>query len=370
MVLPYRQASNVDAGIDGWRFIPSDLKPEQMEFVPSEGAYASKGGRLESPALACVSQPYAFYRLRFQTRWAKSGYYAVFFQDQAGLDQVDDIYGGVEASSEWTRHEYCFRSREHAAAFRMQWVSHGPLAVREVTVEPVDRTAVCAWADGFYATLPPTCDRAVEPCGDALPRTMRRLHDGGAWRVVMLGDSIINDTNNSNWDALLARRYPQSQLQIITSVRGATGCWHYREKKHLQTYVLDRRPDLLIIGGISHRKDLPAIRDVITQTRAARDCEILLMSGPMGPDWRDRDEADLSARLPASTYAGDPFNDQLAELAKETNVAFLDMNTSWGRYLGKSQASWRWFHRDAVHANDRGKQILGRLLEQYFTAEV
>lgn len=65
-------------------------------------------------------------------------------------------------------------------------------------------------------------------------------------------------------------------------------------------------------------------------------------------------------------YIGDPFNTQLAALTEDMGVEFLDMNDIWHRYLGASGKPWRWFHRDAVHANDRGKQILARVLERYF----
>lgn len=352
-----------------WTFHPSAQSREETEVVASEGVYASKGGRLEGPAIPCAEDEFAFYRLRFQSRFTERGYYAVFFQDATGENQVDDIYGGVEPSTQWAEQEYCFRGREGGRTFRLQFISHGIVDVRDVEVERVTASEVRRWADRFYEDLPPLQYAPARERWEHLLRTMDRLRRGGVLRVVMLGDSIINDTNNSNWDALIGRQYPHCRIQVITSVRGSTGCWYYQEPEALKTYVIDRRPDLLIIGGISHRQDLDAIRKVILGAKQATDCEVLLMSGPMGADWRPYDPANPDRALAPATYDGDPFNERLAVLADETDVAFLDMNTVWHQYLAASGKPWRWFHRDAVHANDRGKQILARILERFFTPD-
>lgn len=347
--------------------MPTDRPRTDTEFVASEGSHPSKGGRLEGPAVRCTDEPFAFYRLRFQSRFTQSGYYAVFFQTAAGENLVDDIYGGIEPSPEWTDRVFCFRGREGAVAFRLQFISHGAVAVRKIAVEVVDREAVCAWADRLYATLPPLEIELDADRWQWLPRTAKRLREGGAWRVVMLGDSIVNDTANSNWDALAMRQHPLCRLQVIASVRGSTGCWRYREPEDFRTCVTDRRPDLLLIGGISHREDLDAIRDVVRRARAEVGCEVLLLSGPMGPDWRPASAAPAGAPLPAQACTGDPFNARLRTLAQAEAVAFFDMHTAWHGYLGASQRPWQFFHRDALHANDRGKQILARLMARFFT---
>lgn len=253
--------------------------------------------------------------------------------------------------------------------FRLQFISHGVVDVRDVVVEQVTAAEVRRWAERFYADLPPLQYTPGRGRWEHLPRTMDRLLRGGVLRVVMLGDSIVNDTNNSNWDALIGRQYPHCRIQVITSVRGSTGCWFYQQPDALKTYVIDRHPELLIIGGISHREDLDAIRNVILAAKEATGCEVLLMSGPMGRDWRPHDPADPAIGLDSVTYAGDPFNARLAALADETRVAFLDMNSVWHQYLGASGTSWQWFHCDTVHANDRGKQILARMLERFFAPD-
>src|SRR4030043_472514 len=98
----------------------------------------------------------------------------------------------------------------------------------------------------------------------------------------MLGDSIVNDPSRSCWNLLIERRYPKCKIEKITSVRGPTGCWGYKEPGRVQKFVLDHEPALVMIGGISHRDDIESIGEVIRQIRAASDADILLMTGAFG----------------------------------------------------------------------------------------
>jgi len=56
---------------------------------------------------------------------------------------------------------------------------------------------------------------------------------------------------------------------------------------------------------------------------------------------------------------------QLLRLASELKVEFLDMHGPWGRYIRESGKELTWFKRDNIHANERGAQILGRILSRY-----
>ncbi|MBN2269809.1 MAG: hypothetical protein JXN61_04295 [Sedimentisphaerales bacterium] len=48
-------------------------------------------------------------------------------------------------------------------------------------------------------------------------------------------------------------------------------------------------------------------------------------------------------------------------------TAFLDMEAAWGRYIPESGKELDWFKRDPVHADERGEQILGRILAEYLS---
>lgn len=136
--------------------------------------------------------------------------------------------------------------------------------------------------DAIYASMPPLSYKPPADRGKFLGRTGRRLREGGELRVVMLGDSIVNDTSRSQWHLLLERDYPRCKLTKFTSVRGSTGCWWYKDNNRVKLYVLDQKPDLVIVGGISHRDDVDAIREVVRQVQAGCDADILLMTGACG----------------------------------------------------------------------------------------
>jgi hypothetical protein len=179
----------------------------------------------------------------------------------------------------------------------------------------------------------------------------------------MLGDSIIGDTSASKCELLLGRLYPKAQIEKITSVRGSTGCWWYKDENRVEGYVLKYKPDLLMIGGISQHDDTEAIRAVIRQVREKQPCEVLLMTPAFGPDtdprivhWRY--DIDLTS---------DDYRAKLQRLAAEEKCAFLDMTGPWWQFVKDSGCDSGYFHRDRVHANERGFQILGRILEKFFT---
>jgi hypothetical protein len=200
-----------------------------------------------------------------------------------------------------------------------------------------------------------------------LPRTRKLLTDRDTLQVVMLGDSIVNDTSRSCWNLLIEKRYPKCKIEKITSVRGSTGCWWYKEPGRVRKFVLDHEPGLVIIGGISHRGDIDSIRGVIRQIRAASDADILLMTGAFGNvDPRDNEQwRKISDRDHFSEY-----RKGLELLARDTGAAFLDMEAAWAGYVRESGKDLDWFKRDPIHANERGEQILGHILESYFSLPV
>jgi len=219
--------------------------------------------------------------------------------------------------------------------------------------------------DKIYASMPPVKYSPPADRWQHIERTKKALEEGGKLRIVMLGDSIVNDTSRSGWTLLLGRRYPRVTIETVTSVRGSTGCWWYKEDGRLKKYVLDQKPDLLIIGGISQRDDIDSIRTVIEKVRAGSKAEILLMTGAFG-DVDPRDDKKWSFAIDP---AGKDYRARLKRLAEEVKTAFIDMHDLWGKYVRNSGKDLGWFKRDPIHANEKGEQILGRLLEQHFAPD-
>lgn len=349
----------------GWTYTPSEANGK-MVFIASEGFYPDKGGKLTSPAIPCTDNRFQYYRISFKSKAEAREYWCVFFQDKDGKDVIADIYASFYPSTNFVNNVVCIRGRESATAFTMNFQATKRIEIRDLKIEAIDGAGVCDRSDKLYASIPPLKWTPPTNRLARIPNFMKKLKAGGKLRIVMLGDSIINDTNNSLWDALLMRMYPQAEIQIIPSVLGSTGCWKYREEPYFKTYVADQKPDLLMIGGISHQSNSLAIKEVIEMTKKQVGCDIILMSGPMGADTRPHVEGDMTTPLPKGTYGGNPFNEVLRTLADEQNIEFIDMNTIWYSYLYASEKPFEFFHRDILHADDRGKQVLGRVLEAYF----
>jgi hypothetical protein len=237
---------------------------------------------------------------------------------------------------------------------------HGTVADRYQGLTPLERI------DAVYQAMEPVQYTPPPSRWQFIPKTMQRLRDGGTLRIVMLGDSIVNDTGSSQYELFLERMYPKCKVLKIRSVRGSTGCWWYKEENRVDEWVLKHEPDLLMIGGISQRDDTESIRAVIQQVRAARpQVEVLLMP-PVFGSYDPR--ADQEWAYDADPQ-GDGYRSRLMRLAAEERVEFVNMTGPWGEYIRRSDKARGWFMRDPVHANERGFQILGRILEKYFAPQ-
>ncbi len=218
--------------------------------------------------------------------------------------------------------------------------------------------------DAVYATLEPL--RYTPPAGrfTHLPKTLATLREGGTLRLVLLGDSIMGNTSSSSFELLLMRRYPKCTIVKIPSLRSSTGCKYYREENRVQEYVLRHNPDLLVIGGISNGGDAEAVRSVVRQVRAQKpDTEVLLLTPVFGA-LRDEHIRTFTREIDTTTSN---FRFNLQRVAAEESCAFFDMTGPWWQYIQESGLCYGWFMGDAVHANARGCQLIGRLLETWFT---
>jgi lysophospholipase L1-like esterase len=198
-----------------------------------------------------------------------------------------------------------------------------------------------------------------------LPRTRSILTEGGDLHLLAMGDSIVNDTMRSAWVAKLQEAYPKANIRATVYVRGGGGCQHYREENRLKKHVVPRKPDLVLIGGISQR-DIDSIRTVIRELRSALpEVEFLLATGTFGTaDPRVPEELAKAAHSGTGTYGK-----SLKKLAEEEQCAYLDMTTPWAQYICSTDLHPHLFYRDRVHANEYGEQILSKILMAFFAAE-
>ncbi|QPN69364.1 VCBS domain-containing protein [Synechococcus sp. CBW1108] len=270
-----------------------------------------------------------------------------------------------------------------------------PFYIDDVVLRETTLDEVAQWADTFYDHMPAKLD--YDPNNsrwDRIPETINKLQNGEPLRIVMLGDSVQQDTANSPFEAFLQRAYPNSQVELIGSTRGGTGVSFYQD--HVEEYVTRYSPDLLMIGGISNGDNLDAYQSLIDKVRAhdlenGHTTEIILQTRAWSPsgifyppppyfflrqDMRELDQLDDLGNHDLST---DDFRVALLNFAADNDVEYLDMTgivaefifgpaTEAGIGATTSTAGdpYSYWMRDWVHTNDYGKQILGRILESYF----
>jgi len=217
--------------------------------------------------------------------------------------------------------------------------------------------------DAVYASMDPIAFRPAADRFANIPKTVAKLRDGGELRLVLLGDSIMGNTSASSFELLLMRDYPKCKITKIASLRSSTGCTYYKDENRVQDYVLKHNPDLLVIGGISNRGDAEAVRSVIRQVRAQKpDTEVLLLTPVFGAT-QDEHIRTFTREIDTTTSN---FRFNLQKVAAEEKCAFFDMTSPWWTYIQDSGKTYGWFMGDSVHANERGCQIIGRLLEIWF----
>lgn len=349
----------------------------------------------------------AYFKFSFDLRYAfvsgnggesKRCNQGVFFYDRRGRvlpDCYDTLYPGAEMRH-YERVLYAWDEVDSFEVFfQKPWAmsekngDRCTLEVANVKVETATWEDAAAYADSVYSRLPPI---AWTPEGDwtgRLPRTMDALRTGKPWRVVMLGDSIVQDTFHSQFHALLKRAFPQSRAEWILSMRGGTGCWHYILAENFYRYVVDHRPDLLIVGGISngrrhdetaHGRDVgPTGTDaMIRVAKLARErlgCEVLVVNEPLNVDLRPHAIPADDRPLPKMDYHPDWLSMVgggrvdyfgLRNRCKGAGIQWWDAHVPCYRWLFSSGLPYMHYSRDVVHSGELGKQIIGRIMLGYF----
>ncbi|NQT92413.1 MAG: SGNH/GDSL hydrolase family protein, partial [Lentisphaerae bacterium] len=368
----------------GWRLDrrPGDSKPGQGGWIkaadsPHAHSLRVVDGYWKSPVFKTA--PHSYYRLTFQSKAQLPGHWAVMFYDADGRLLEADHNSWLEVTDKWLVNEFFFQGKEDAVSARLWFYPVAPSAgkavyIREVALAAATGEQVLAWADRVYATLPPVTYKPPADRWGRIPRAMETLRSGKPLRIVLLGDSIANDAGNSPFDKLIQRRYPGSEVTVITSVRGGKGCQFYQKRNRVQEYVVRYRPDLVIITGISHGHDVNPIRSVVRQIRAGCDAEIMLTTGPIAQDkeiirdWAQRQHMSI----PKAAALRQDFLRNIKALATDEKLEFIPLRRLWNEYMAvaTNEHDVTWFMRDVTHANYRGRQVVGRMLERYFAPDM
>ena len=325
----------------------------------------------------------------------------VFFYDKKGKalpDCYDTLYPTCGTARHYERVLYAWDEVDtFEVFFQKPWAMNEKngdrcsFEVFNVKIETATWEDAAEYADRIYAEVAAKAPLEFAPEGDwtaLLPRTMDALKTGKPWRVVMLGDSIIQDTFHSQFHALVTREFPKSDVEWVLSMRGGTGCWHYCLAENFYSYVVDHKPDLLIIGGISNwaehnetnRKDVGATGSdaMLRVAKLARErlgCEVLVVNQPLHCDRRPRPAvADASATLPKMPFSTQWLGtlmprleyDVLRKRCEAAKIQWWDELVPCYTWLFGSGLPFEWYSRDTVHSGELGKQIIGRVMLGYF----
>jgi hypothetical protein len=364
---------------DGWKL--TDWK-----FSGPEGGLAADGTLAEgkfwqSPPVPVV--PLNYLKIEVTTRGPGRPFVCGFgFNPDAdwGRFPHELATAGELVADDWTaweadqngggpiRRTYFTRARVNATSGAVRLMGHG-VEFSDLRVSQATPDEVREWADGIYQSEMAPLEWTPDPTiGSICPNSRALLAAGGRFRMVLLGDSIMNDTGNSALDVLLERAFPQCEVDVITAVGGGTGARAWlndsqtrwpKNDLDLNAAVTRNSPDLVVIGGISNgsnwRTDIPALIEKIRTSAdeaSVRQPEILLLTGAFG---RSLDPADYAQGL--------------ATIAQEANCGFLDLRAVTEAYFENAAAAGyprEHFFRDSLHANHRGKQLLGRVLLRFF----
>ena len=375
-------------------------------FSSAHSIAASSNGTWISPLLSTTALQW--YRLSFKSLAPGVvnnpgsigyAYWAAQFFDTNGNLLTEDQYSAIFQSSGWVTNEFRIRAKTLPGPnatllpvqMQIRFQSIAPqVFIDDVLVETTTPAEVAQWGDTYYDTLPaklayvPKADRWAH-----LPLTLNRLRTGQNLRVVMLGDSVEQDTANAPADAWLQRLYPGATIQMISSTRGGTGLGHY--VTNLPAYVFAYRPDLLCVGGIDNPDDMSIYQSVVSQVRQDNlvngyTTEFLMLTEQWSPNVQSGQFCFLSPGIaeldsvPSNNPGGVPagFRGDLLTFCATNDLEYLDLTGVACQFIyGPAAAAgvgpptaangdpYSFWMRDYVHSSDNGKMIQGRMLEAF-----
>jgi lysophospholipase L1-like esterase len=345
--LPYGGAAREDNAL--WSTNDGHGGQACLVVRPSE---ERRGGGWESPPFPVRQDRY--YRVTFFSRSEGPSYAAAVFSDGSGAQTEGDYNWGVEPSDAWTERVFCFRGKFPASTASLTFCprSGAPLFVDDIRVEPVGPADVLAWADGVYAGMPPLSQGSVGATRGLPERTLARLRARRTVKIVLLGDSIANDLSNAALDLLLQRAFPGARVDTVFVGRGGTGWVKYRHQ--VRERVAQHDPHLAVLLAVSNDSRYldDDLRDVIACIRQQSPETEMLLVTPHLSHWMGKDE-------------GLRHRDIQRRVAEEAQVPCLDLLQVWTDYVRVNGLLPAWLLRDAVHMNERGRQLSARAFVRY-----
>jgi len=361
---------------NGWTLVAQEAG--KVVYIPFEGYYESKGGRIESkkfPLDKTVGET-AYYQLMFDAKSATNGYWWVDFFDKDG-NLLPDVNSGLYASADYRPYRVMVPVCSDAASAQIAFVSRKGVSVRDVSMIRVDADQVADWCKEMNATLPKLDLKLGKEAWEKLPNSKTAIKVGKEFNIVLLGDSIVNDSYCGMFTAEVERMFPDTRIRFDISVRGSTGCWYYQDEEHFKEYVAQYRPNLVVIGGISNwnwnKEKIADAEEAMVKT--IRQCqalgaEVVVCTPPPSYEFRKDAVARPFDRALIAERGGERYLQQDYErrAAARTGVQVWDLTTAPCEAISQSGKPLNWFKRDSAHNDDRGKRLIAQTLSAYFQA--
>ena len=370
-VLPVADYPGEASAANGWKSVES--KEGEMVYVPFEGTFPSKGGRIETPKfrLDKTGDENAWYRLTFRAKGEVDGYWWVDMEDADGK-WMPDVNSRLYASPDWQDYSVLVPTRPEAVTASIAFVAKKMVAVRDVRMKRISSAEAAEMVNREYDAGPKMKVEATAADWTRLPNTRVAIKVAKDFNIVFLGDSIMNDTWCGGFNALLATEYPDTVFRSYLSVRGSTGCWYYHESAHFEEYVAKFKPNLVVIGGCSNyraeRMSVQEAEDCVVETIErckALGAEVVVCTPPKSREFR----VDASVRPFVANEDDQWFRrDYLRRAADHEGVQLWDMTTGPCGAVAESGKPLGWFNRDEVHSDNRGKALNAMMMFLYFNA--
>lgn len=361
-----------DPFAQGWEICSLNASPISGGWISGKGETCSRAiiekGCLQSPVVKVM--PFHYYRLRFTVKSAQRGFWFAIFFDKAGNELVTDVSDSVYESDCRQEQEFCIRAHADSVRMCIRFLPiNTPIEINAILLEEIGHKDVLDWIDGVVCQLPVYSASFSHEQFVPVTSTLEKLKRGKKLRIVILGDSISNDTSNSIFEVPLMARFPKTSIEIIGSHRSATGMWWFKKENRIKDYVIKYKPDLLIIAGISHGFDVESIKSVVSQVKQSHPCDIIYMNDAVTPlvNMQVGFEKTSPLKIDQKRSLIENFQAEVNKMATKENITFIDTRSIWNACMSCRERAYDWYMRDPTHANTRGKQILGRILLQFFT---
>mgnify|MGYP003319195048 CR=1 FL=1 len=169
----------------GWKCVAQEAG--KVVYIPFEGYYESKGGRIESPRfkLDKAADENAWYEFAFEAKSPVDGYWwiDVFGEDDKPLP---DMNSKLYASEDWRSYRLIVSIPPAAVSAQLAFVTSKGVMMRDVSLHRVSVREAADWCRNLYATLP-QIDLSVPPDAWArLPRSRRLLAEQKPIRILLL----------------------------------------------------------------------------------------------------------------------------------------------------------------------------------------